>query len=170
MRRKIHLIIDSNMHQIKKHFFLQSSGCDLSKFFISFNLILVVIASAISILPSVQEHQPRSGLLQSAVVSLYVVYLTWSALSNAPAECNSITGGDNQVTGVFLLILLPSAFLTLDSNILNTGSADRVIIYKTYRYKIFRHYMIYYICISLDLSIVFVTTFKSVLKIYLLNY
>ncbi|RVE50549.1 hypothetical protein evm_004776 [Chilo suppressalis] len=74
-------------------FYTKSSGCDLSKFFISINLILVVIASAVSILPSVQEHQPRSGLLQSSVVSLYVFYLTWSALSNGAAECNAISGG-----------------------------------------------------------------------------
>ncbi|PZC87135.1 hypothetical protein B5X24_HaOG201371 [Helicoverpa armigera] len=77
-------------------YYTKSSGCELSKFFISINLILVVIASGISILPSVQEHQPRSGLLQSAVVSLYVMYLTWSALSNASKECNSITGGSNE--------------------------------------------------------------------------
>ncbi|KAL0850093.1 hypothetical protein ABMA28_011981 [Loxostege sticticalis] len=73
-------------------FYTKPSGCDLSKFFISINLILVVIASAVSILPAVQEHQPRSGLLQSSVVSLYVVYLTWSALANAPAECNGVSG------------------------------------------------------------------------------
>ncbi|KAG6462088.1 probable serine incorporator isoform X2 [Manduca sexta] len=77
-------------------YYTKPSGCDLSKFFISFNLILVVGASAVSILPSVQEHQPRSGLLQSSVVALYVMYLTWSALSNAPGECNSITGGSAQ--------------------------------------------------------------------------
>lgn len=78
-------------------FFFQSDGCELSKFFISINLILVVIASGISILPAVQEHQPRSGLLQSSVVSLYVMYLTWSSLSNAASECNSLNGGSNEV-------------------------------------------------------------------------
>ncbi|KOB71167.1 Membrane protein TMS1, partial [Operophtera brumata] len=65
-------------------------------FFISINLILVVAASGISILPAVQEHQPRSGLLQSSIVSLYVMFLTWSALSNADAECNGITGGTDR--------------------------------------------------------------------------
>ncbi|XP_011134962.1 probable serine incorporator isoform X2 [Harpegnathos saltator] len=70
-------------------YFTHASICALNKFFISFNLILCVITSIISILPSVQEHQPRSGLLQSSVVTLYVVYLTWSGISNSPDyECN----------------------------------------------------------------------------------
>lgn len=67
----------------------QPSDCTLNKFFISFNLILCVIISIISILPSVQEHQPHSGLLQPSIVSLYVVYLTWSGISNSPDHnCN----------------------------------------------------------------------------------
>jgi hypothetical protein len=65
---------------------LQSDGCDLNKFFISINLILSVIVSVISILPAVQENLARSGLLQSSVVSLYVTYLTWSALANSPGK------------------------------------------------------------------------------------
>lgn len=85
-------------------FSLQPDGCDLSKFFISFNLILVVGASAISILPSVQEHQPRSGLLQSAVVSLYVMYLTWSALSNSAGECNASISGTNKVWYEYIIL------------------------------------------------------------------
>ncbi|XP_075982062.1 serine incorporator TMS1 isoform X4 [Anticarsia gemmatalis] len=77
-------------------YYTKADGCGLSKFFISINLILVVIASGVSILPSVQEYQPRSGLLQSSVVALYVTYLTWSALSNASGECNSLNGGTNE--------------------------------------------------------------------------
>lgn len=70
-------------------YYTHENTCALNKFFISFNLILCVITSIISILPAVQEHQPRSGLLQSSVVTLYVVYLTWSGISNSPDEqCN----------------------------------------------------------------------------------
>ncbi|XP_056642291.1 probable serine incorporator isoform X2 [Diorhabda carinulata] len=69
-------------------FYTKSSGCDLNKFLISINLILSVIVSIISILPAVQDKLPRSGLLQSSVVSLYVTYLTWSAVSNSEQECN----------------------------------------------------------------------------------
>ncbi|XP_018046995.1 PREDICTED: probable serine incorporator isoform X2 [Atta colombica] len=70
-------------------YYTHPSECALNKFFISFNLILCVITSIISILPTVQEHQPRSGLLQSSIVTLYVVYLTWSGISNSPdSACN----------------------------------------------------------------------------------
>lgn len=37
-------------------------------------------------MPAVQDRIPRSGLLQSAVVTLYTIYLTWSALSNNPDQ------------------------------------------------------------------------------------
>jgi small-conductance mechanosensitive channel len=66
-----------------------SGDCALHKFFVSLNLILCVIMSVVAILPKVQEHQPRSGLLQSSVISAYVMYLTWSAMSNNPDKtCN----------------------------------------------------------------------------------
>ncbi|XP_077316347.1 serine incorporator 3 [Lithobates pipiens] len=70
-------------------FYTVPGGCTENKFFISFNLILCVVVSVISILPKVQEGQPRSGLLQSSVITLYTVYLTWSAISNEPDRtCN----------------------------------------------------------------------------------
>ncbi|XP_037081978.1 probable serine incorporator isoform X1 [Pollicipes pollicipes] len=69
-------------------FYTRPDGCATHKFFISFNLILCVVVSALSVLPKVQESQPRSGLLQSAAVTLYTMYLTWSAMANQPdASC-----------------------------------------------------------------------------------
>merc|ERR1711997_776391 len=58
--------------------------CKLHEFFITFNLILCIGMSIVSVLPIVQEHQPNSGLLQASFVSLYMMYLTWSAMSNQP--------------------------------------------------------------------------------------
>lgn len=70
------------------------SGCGLHKFFISANLIICVALSVVSIIPKVQESQPRSGLLQASVVSLYLAYLTWSALNNSPyKECKPVIWG-----------------------------------------------------------------------------
>uniref|UniRef100_A0A182LV87 Serine incorporator 1 n=1 Tax=Anopheles culicifacies TaxID=139723 RepID=A0A182LV87_9DIPT len=70
-------------------YYTQSDDCALNKFFIIFNLILCLAVSILSISPNVQEIQPKSGLLQSSMVTLYTIYLTWSAIANNPdAECN----------------------------------------------------------------------------------
>ncbi|XP_013410460.1 probable serine incorporator [Lingula anatina] len=70
-------------------FYTSGGDCSLHKFFISFNLILCVVISIVAILPKIQEAQPRSGLLQAAIITCYVMYLTWSAMSNNPDKlCN----------------------------------------------------------------------------------
>ncbi|XP_004430427.1 PREDICTED: serine incorporator 3 [Ceratotherium simum simum] len=70
-------------------YYTRPDGCTENKFFISINLILCVVVSVISIHPKIQEHQPRSGLLQSSVITLYTMYLTWSAMCNEPdRSCN----------------------------------------------------------------------------------
>lgn len=33
-----------------------------------------------------QEAQPFSGLLQASLISLYTMYVTWSAMTNNPSE------------------------------------------------------------------------------------
>ncbi|XP_010629762.1 serine incorporator 3 isoform X1 [Fukomys damarensis] len=70
-------------------YYTKPDGCTENKFFISINLILCIVVSFISILSKVQEHQPRSGLLQSSIITLYTLYLTWSAMTNEPdRSCN----------------------------------------------------------------------------------
>uniref|UniRef100_A0A8C2E719 Si:ch73-267c23.10 n=1 Tax=Cyprinus carpio TaxID=7962 RepID=A0A8C2E719_CYPCA len=58
----------------------------------SFNMLLCVIASALSVMPRIQEYQPRSGapgLLQSSIMTLYTMYFTWSAMTNeSDRTCN----------------------------------------------------------------------------------
>ena len=44
---------------------------------------------------SVLEHMPKSGLLQSGLITLYIMYLTWSAMANNPdAQCNPMMNGN----------------------------------------------------------------------------
>ncbi|KJE97329.1 hypothetical protein CAOG_09056 [Capsaspora owczarzaki ATCC 30864] len=59
-------------------YFAAGSDCRLNKFFVGFNLALCIVLSVISVLPAVQQANPRSGLLQASVVSIYMTYLTWS--------------------------------------------------------------------------------------------
>ncbi|KAK3512356.1 hypothetical protein QTP70_006275 [Hemibagrus guttatus] len=70
-------------------FFARPEKCSLNRFFISFNLILCIIASVISVLEKVRKRLPASGLMQSSFITLYTMYLTWSAMTNEPEKsCN----------------------------------------------------------------------------------
>jgi len=83
------------------YIFYGSGDCALHKFFISFNMILCVIVSVISILPPIQEANPRSGLLQSSIITIYTMYLTWSAMTNNPNHaCNPTIGQILNRTGI----------------------------------------------------------------------
>lgn len=40
---------------------------------------------------SPQEAQPTSGLLQASLISLYTMYVTWSAMTNNPSKSRQST-------------------------------------------------------------------------------
>uniref|UniRef100_A0A8C0B5X5 Serine incorporator 2 n=1 Tax=Buteo japonicus TaxID=224669 RepID=A0A8C0B5X5_9AVES len=70
-------------------YYTKPEGCTEGKVLISINLILCLIISAVSILPKIQDAQPHSGLLQASLITLYTIYVTWSALANVPTQtCN----------------------------------------------------------------------------------
>ncbi|XP_053742902.1 serine incorporator 2 [Synchiropus splendidus] len=63
--------------------------CTEHKVFISLNLIFCIVVSVVAIMPKIQEAQPHSGLLQASLISLYTMYVTWSAMTNNPnRKCN----------------------------------------------------------------------------------
>ncbi|XP_050431869.1 probable serine incorporator isoform X2 [Adelges cooleyi] len=116
------------------HSFTQGDGCGLNKFFITLTVVICFIMSSVSITSCVQRVHEKSGLLQSSIVSLYVVYLTWSALSSGPEnECNQSLskifnnsdpnsskihfGSENLVSiAIFVLFVLYSAIKTGSSS------------------------------------------------------
>uniref|UniRef100_H2YQ96 Serine incorporator 5 n=1 Tax=Ciona savignyi TaxID=51511 RepID=H2YQ96_CIOSA len=71
-------------------YYTDSIGCTLNKAFIGVNWSLVIVVSFLAISPKVQKHQPRSGLLQSSVVAVYVSYLTYSAIASNPGEYRAV--------------------------------------------------------------------------------
>jgi hypothetical protein len=90
--------------------------CWHNPMFITLNVILCFFISIASIHPKLQEKNPRSGLLQSAVVTCYSTYLVWSALSSQPVtmKCSKFpvnssgTGVDDRIAlilGVVFTVL-----------------------------------------------------------------
>lgn len=60
--------------------------CGMNAIYITLVVIGALLVTALAVHPKVQEKNPRSGLLQAAVVSLYAAYLVWSAIMSEPKE------------------------------------------------------------------------------------
>jgi hypothetical protein len=82
------MYIGSIVLTVLMYVFFASSGCSMNQAAITINLILSVVISVMSINPTVQEFNPRAGLAQSAMVSIYCAYLTMSAVAAEPDDKN----------------------------------------------------------------------------------
>jgi uncharacterized membrane protein len=78
-----------------QYVFFAKGGCSMNQAVITINLLLWIAISIISINPTVQEHNPKAGLAQAAMVAVYCTYLTMSAVSMEPTDkkCNPLSSG-----------------------------------------------------------------------------
>ncbi|XP_075397333.1 serine incorporator 5 isoform X1 [Tenrec ecaudatus] len=76
-------------------FYTQREGCMENKIFLGINGGLCLLISLMAISPCVQNRQPHSGLLQSGLISCYVTYLSFSALTSKPVEFGLDEHGKN---------------------------------------------------------------------------
>ncbi|KAI4893158.1 hypothetical protein NFI96_020678 [Prochilodus magdalenae] len=81
-------------------FYTHSEACFLNKIFLGVNAGLCIVISLLAISPCIQTFQPTSGLLQPAVISVYVMFLTFSALASKPVE-TVVEDGKNVTVCVF---------------------------------------------------------------------
>ncbi|TVY47554.1 Membrane protein TMS1 [Lachnellula cervina] len=73
---------------IVQYYFFAGHDCSMNQAAISINLIFLIIVSAVSVHPAIQEYNPKAGLAQSAMVAVYCTYLTMSAVSMEPDDKN----------------------------------------------------------------------------------
>lgn len=69
-----------------------NSHCHMNQAAVTINLLFSAMTMILSIHPSVQAANPKSGLAQSSMVSLYGTYLTLSAIVSEPDDklCNPL--------------------------------------------------------------------------------
>ncbi|KAL0979295.1 hypothetical protein UPYG_G00183310 [Umbra pygmaea] len=78
-------------------YYTHAQACLLNKVFLGLNGSLCFIVSLLAISPFIQRLQPKSGLLQPGVISVYVMYLTFSAFSSKPKELLMVDGVNKTV-------------------------------------------------------------------------
>ncbi|XP_059132372.1 serine incorporator 5 [Peromyscus eremicus] len=76
-------------------FYTQGDGCTDNKILLGVHGGLCLLISLAAISPCVQNRQPHSGLLQSGLISCYVTYLTFSALTSKPEKIVQDEHGKN---------------------------------------------------------------------------
>lgn len=70
-------------------FYTRHESCIENKLFIIINGCFCIIMCLVSILPCIRKINDNAGFLQATIISLYVMYLTWSALLSVPAKIDT---------------------------------------------------------------------------------
>jgi hypothetical protein len=87
------------------YIFFAGSGCSMNQAAITLNLIFLIGISVMSIHPNIQASNPRAGLAQAAIVSIYCTYLTMSAVAMEPDDkhCNPLVRATGTRTASIIL-------------------------------------------------------------------
>jgi hypothetical protein len=116
---------------IVDYVFFAKSGCGLNQFFITTNLVLGLIASALSVAPAVQEANPKSGLCQTSMVVLYTTYLVTSAVANHKSEdCNPLSKRSTPVTNTMIVLGALFTFLAIAYSTSRAATQSKALVGK----------------------------------------
>lgn len=113
--------------------FFASHGCSLNQFFISFNLALCLVITALAVHPAVQEANPKSGLAQSGMVAAYCTYLIVSAVGNNTSggpQCNPIHNGNGTTQRSTIVLGAVFTFLAIAYSTTRAATQSRALVGK----------------------------------------
>jgi len=73
------------------------ASCQLNVTAVTLNVVFAFFVTCLSVHPKVQDANPRSGVLQSGLITAYTTYLVWSAMMSEPSEygCNPFANSDS---------------------------------------------------------------------------
>lgn len=125
-------------------YYTAADGCSTNKTIVTINICACLFFSCLSITKKVQQTIDQSGLLQSSIMTLYVMFITWTALSNErnkdcnPGIVNIIQHGTdtekytvNEDTNVHLkpeniLAIILSSVCVLYSALKNSSESNKI--------------------------------------------
>ncbi|KAF1811512.1 putative membrane protein TMS1 [Eremomyces bilateralis CBS 781.70] len=90
---------------IVMYIFFAGGGCSMNQAAITLNLLFTIGICVLSIHPAIQAANPRAGLAQSGMVTIYCTYLTMSAVSMEPDDrhCNPLVRASGTRTATIIL-------------------------------------------------------------------
>jgi len=109
------------------YFAHDQTNCGKNTAFITLNLIFCFLLSVISITPRVQETNPRSGLLQSALITGYSTYLIWSSMMSETDGCNPWRNGTGAASNFSVILgalftILAICYATINAANITSGN------------------------------------------------
>ncbi|KAJ7650425.1 serine incorporator/TMS membrane protein [Roridomyces roridus] len=109
--------------------YFAGSGCTLNRFFIAFNLTLTLIITIMSVNPTIQEYNPKSGLAQSGMVAAYSTYLIISAVSNhTHATCNPLRNSETTARTTAAILGAIFTFLAIAYSTTRAATQSRALV------------------------------------------
>lgn len=103
------------------------SVCWMNTMFITLNMIFCFFFTCLSIHPKIQEKNPRSGLLQSAVVTSFCTYIVYSSFISEPSSMNCTKlhiESDGASANITMIIGIAFTFLAIIYSALNTSTSN----------------------------------------------
>jgi len=107
----------------------ESPGCWVNSMFITLNLAFCFIITCLSVHPKVQEKNPKSGLLQSATVTIYSTYLVYSSIVSEPRDmnCTQSTDPNSPVSIIMLILGVLFTFIAIIYSAISTATTSNQV-------------------------------------------